>query len=66
MREAAASHAHLVCAAQDAERRREQMEDFELLIEKLIERTNRTDEELRDVTAERDRLLEENKRLKGE
>jgi hypothetical protein len=65
MAEAVTSHA-LSCAAQDVDRRREQMEEFELLIEKLIEQSGRRESELRQVTAERDRLKEENERLRGE
>jgi dsDNA-specific endonuclease/ATPase MutS2 len=64
MDEAAASFTPYAYAAQDAERQREQADDVEHLLEKMIERLRRQDKELREAKAELDRVKEENEKLR--
>lgn len=49
-----------------AERLREQIEEFEDLVETMLKRFERMEIENGELRAERDRLREEVKRLKGE
>lgn len=56
----------LAAHSPDVERLREQVADFEELIEAMLKRLERTDRELRDAKEEIKRLTEENKRLRGE
>ena len=46
--------------------RHEDIRDFERLIEELLKKAEWMDRQLREVTEERDRLKEENERLRGE
>jgi hypothetical protein len=65
MAEAVASRTYRACTTEEA-RRREQLGDLSDLVERFIERVRRLEREKQDVEAERDRLREELKRLKGE